>query len=707
VTENAKTGIFAAVAAAIGCIAWFTMPQQATSIKDDTQQLIGKPMFESFTDPNSAATLKIVKFDDDLGQLKPFELTRDKTSGAWVIPSHDSYPADAASQVSNVANSFIGLRILTVESTKVDDQKLYGVVEPDIAKLEVGDTGVGTLVEMKDDRGESLVSVIIGKTVRDEKNKRYVRRARTDAIYTAELDVEPITTDFSKWIEGDLLKLSSNDIASLSIRDYSILQTQSGPGVQKNFDADLQYSPLDAKWSAKQVRVYGQDGPTERKIADDEELNLVKINEIKNTLDNLKIVKVARKPKGLAADLKADKELMDDNTKILSLSKKGFLPGSSADGSMELYSTNGELGVKLNDGVEYLLRFGKTTAGESSDEEDAEKESTSGVALNRTLMVTARLDESQYPMPTLQKVPETIADLKELEARENPPETSAPSEAKSDEAAKDKAATSSDDKSPEAKTDEAKEAKKDEVKADDAKADAAKTPEEPANATEPAKTDEPAKTEEPAAPSKADQSGLDQPKIGTRLVRLQAEEEAKSASSEKASEAKPSEKADSADSKPKANDKKKQQAKKKDDGKKDDGKAEKKDDAAKEKDASPDKPAIDKPATDKPATDKPATDKPAVETEEELKERLEAARERITKANTRELDERNDRLNAAKKKAGELNARFAEWYYEISDSEFKRLRATLDDLIKKKSAAGATPPGPPSDGLGFPGGSPF
>jgi Domain of unknown function (DUF4340) len=704
VTENAKTGIFAAAAAAIGCIAWFTMPQQITSIKENSQELINKPMFEKFTDPNAAATLKIIKFDDDLGQLKQFELARDKASGAWVIPSSDSYPADAATQVSNVANSFIDLRILTVESTKVEDQKLYGVVEPDINKLEAGDSGVGTLVEMKDDRGESLVSMIVGKTVRDDKKKRYVRRARTDAIYTAELDVEPITTDFSKWIEGDLLKLSSNDIASLGIRDYSILQTQSGPGVQKNFDADLQYSPLDAKWNAKQVRVYGPNGPTERKLTEDEELNTVKINEIKNTLDNLKIVKVARKPKGLAADLKADKELMDDNAKIVSLSKKGFLPGQGADGSMELYSTNGELAVKLNDGVEYLLRFGKTTAGESSDEEDAEKESSSGVALNRTLMVTARLDESHYPMPTLQKVPETIADLKELEARENPPQEPPANEAKSTE--------------PPAKASSDKEPAGDKAPGD-------KPADDKATGDKATGDKEPTSAKEPAAPNKADQSEFDLPKLGTRLVRLQAEEEAKAGSSkeasEKAAEAKPAEKTEAKDSKPKADEKKKQPAKKKAEGKSD------KKDSAKGKEPTAEQPTSedgkksevkadtksDAKAESSPEMKSDAKSeakdakKPAVETEEELKERLEAARERITKENTRELDERNDRINAAKKKAGELNARFADWYYEISDSEFKRLRATLDDLIKKKSAPGSTPPGPPPGGQGFPGGAPF
>ncbi len=36
---------------------------------------------------------------------------------------------------------------------------------------------------------------------------------------------------------------------------------------------------------------------------------------------------------------------------------------------MGLYSSNGELLVKLNDGIEYLLRFGSRREGETSDDE--------------------------------------------------------------------------------------------------------------------------------------------------------------------------------------------------------------------------------------------------------------------------------------------------------------------------------------------------
>ena len=102
-----------------------------------------------------------------------------------------------------------------------------------------------------------------------------------------------------------------------------------------------------------------------------------------------------------------------------------------------------------------------------------------------------------------------------------------------------------------------------------------------------------------------------------------------------------------------------------------------------------------------PQTKEPPRDpSPAQLTDEEWKERLEAERERITKENQRKIDQRNDRLAVAKKKSAELNARFADWYYIVSDAEFKRLKIELSDLI---TAKGASNPGPPD---GLPGGVP-
>lgn len=647
--ENSKTGIFVGVAALLGLLAVLTLPKSAPDIRDDVEQIIGKPLFEKFTDPTVASSLQITKYDADMGSLKPFELAQEKSSKAWIIPSHDSYPADAAAQVSKVANLFIGLKILTLESTKTEDQKLYGVIEPDVSKLKVGDTDVGTSVKIKDDKGESLVDIIIGKTVREDPTKRYVRKAGTDPIYTAQLDTTPLVTDFSTWIEGDLLKLSSNDIETLTIRDYNILPNARGQGeLSKNFDAEVTYSTKENKWLPKSIKTFPGPEPAERALTDDEQLNATRLNEMKSALDNLKIVDVVRKPKGLASDLKADKSLLDDNAKILSLAKKGFIPGPAADGTLELYSSSGELAVTLNDGVEYLLRFGNATADVASTEDGKEKKSDN-VSLNRNLFVTAKLNESRYPMPELKPLPETIEQLKEMEAAAKEPKFK-PANPKIEAAEPSKDAAESE---PAAPTEESK--SKD-----------AEPVDEPSNGEKPTAPTEETK-EEPASdapkvePSKEDSSMLSNSK-SNRLVSFLQEE-------------KKEEQVTPAD----------------EDGKKDEPTAEK--EVAKESEK-PEAPAADK--------DKPA-DAPVVETEEELKERLDAAREKITKENKRLIDARNDKLEAAKKKASELNARFAEWYYEISDSDYKRLRISLEELIQKKSEA-ANQNAAPDFSNGFPGG---
>ncbi|MCY2974311.1 MAG: DUF4340 domain-containing protein [Planctomycetota bacterium] len=689
--ENAKTITFAVVAAVLGLGAYASLPKVGVSEKDVVNSVVGKPLFEKFTDPTVASTLKIVKYDPNQVRIAPFELTRDKKSGAWIIPSHSSYPADAASQVSKVANAFIGLKILSVESTKADDQKLYGVIEPDATKMDAGETAFGTLVRMQDDKGEPLVDLIVGKTVRDDENKRYVRKSGSDAVYVATFDPAPLTTDFSAWIEGDLLKLSANDVETLTIRDYNIIPTQRGGGqLDRDFDATVSYSTKDNKWIADAITVYTEAGDVPRTLTADEQINTAKLNEIKNALDSLKIVDVVRKPQGLAANLKADKQLLDDNEKILSLYNMGFVPVQTESGGLDLLSSSGELAVTLKDGVQYLLRFGK--AAENVDMGTDGKVADTTVALNRSLFVTARLDESRYPEPVLKTLPTTIAELDAIEASAKATESPATSdvpEMKDVEFAPaiPDAAKPTDTSKPEAAKPEA--AKSDATMPTDAiKTETTEIPK-----VEPPTLETP--TDSPASPPPAEKSpagGQSNSNVTLpkgRFVALQeeatktpevaeaakeaAKEMAKAAPAEPAATAQPSETAPQTVPEVKADLKAEAQTEVKPEMKAD------------------------------PAQAPAAT---AAETEQEAKERLEAAREKINKENQRLIDERADKIEAGKKKAAELNARFAEWYYEISDADYKRLRIKLDELIEKKGN-----PSSPADNAGaapgFGGGLPF
>jgi hypothetical protein len=66
---------------------------------------------------------------------------------------------------------------------------------------------------------------------------------------------------------------------------------------------------------------------------------------------------------------------------------------------------------------------------------------------------------------------------------------------------------------------------------------------------------------------------------------------------------------------------------------------------------------------------------------------LELERERVRKENQRKQDERDEKLKKARQRIEELNARFADWYYVISEDEYKKIRLSRNDLIKEKDTA--------------------
>lgn len=590
-TESSKTGIIAAIAAVSTFLAWTTTTRNYSTGPSSATARINQPLFEKFADPLTAASLKIMKYDSDAEQYEEFEVAKDR-NGVWTIPSHENYPADANKQMSEAANLFVGLKALNIASEKRDEHKMFGVLEPDKKKEAEGGDGVGELVQFRDEKGDILADLIIGKVDATDTKKRFVRIPSEDVIYVVELNTNPLSTDFKQWIESDLLKLSSNDIEGIGIRNYSLVKTGQGTlGLSQNYDADLNFNVRDGKWQPTNLVVYDGRVAKPRELDPTEEVNSTKLNDMKSALDNLRIVNVAKKPAGVAADLRGEK--LQEST-LQALQRRGFFASqTSGTDSYELFAMNGDLQVTLKDGVQYLLRFGNG-AGASFEpvetEETKDGEASKEVSINRFLLVTTRLDESKFPPPDLERVPETVEELKAMEAAK-------------------KAALQ-----PAVPTDP--------------------MPTEP-TAAEPSTT-EPATTE----PAATDASVPDAAKP----------------EGETPAEGKPA------------------------------GDEPNKDPVAKSQDRTG---TVRLVSFQDPAP-------PAELSDEEWKERLEAERERITKENQRKIDQRNDRMAVAKKRVAELNARFADWYYIVSDSEFKRLKIELADLIAKK---GVGLPAPPPSGL--------
>src|SRR5207248_6233535 len=113
--------------------------------------------------------------------------------------------------------------IIGVAAKDNNEHELYGVNDPD--KAEVGTKGVGTLVAMQDDKGNDLLRMIVGKEVAGAINQRFVRKPSQDQVYVTSIDMSKLPTEFEKWIEKDLLKISTFDVNRVVLKDYLLLPT--------------------------------------------------------------------------------------------------------------------------------------------------------------------------------------------------------------------------------------------------------------------------------------------------------------------------------------------------------------------------------------------------------------------------------------------------------------------------------------------------
>ena len=379
-------------------------------------------LYPELADPEKAASMEIVTFDDETATLRPFKVVQ--TGGVWTLPSHDGYPADAKDQLAAACNELVDRPILDVVSTSPADHETYEVVEPDPEKLKVGTTGVGRLVEIRDASGNKLARLVVGKEAKrstagppSARTLRYVRKAGQDPVYLVELDAAKFTTKFDDWIEKDLLKLSPWDVRRLVLDDSTCalgLDEASGkPAVSRSRKSliELAYDDKDAKWSLGSLEAFdAANKPRPEKLAADEELASDRLNDLRNALGDLKIIDVARKPAGLSGDLKAAEAFANDREAVMSLAQRGFFPFASG----EILSGNGETIVGMKDGVEYLLRFGNGTSVSGEPQDQAKPDAPGGetAAAERTgryLLVMARFNEALLEKPKLDPLPEVPA----------------------------------------------------------------------------------------------------------------------------------------------------------------------------------------------------------------------------------------------------------------------------------------------------------
>ena len=374
-SETNKTLTFAGVALLLFLLVLVTAPGTVTP---DAFADRGELFFPEFINPNDAATMEVIEFNGETASAKPFKVTfRD---GRWTIPSHNDYPADGKDRLAQTAAGVISLRKEDFRSSNVADHEAAGVGDPlDEALTTL--QGRGKRVTLKDPSDQVLADIIIGKEVPERTGFHFVRLPAQKRVYVAKADFE-ISTSFADWIEKDLLQVEKNGIDNVVIRDYSINERT---GVV-NQRGTLNLEKDGSTWAAD-------------RMATDEEIDSVKMNELLQAVDELSIVGVRPKPAGLLLSLQRSAEGMRiTEADMISLQGKGFY--FSRDGS--LLSNEGELQVQTDSGVKYTLRFGEILFGSGEDVSagsESNQDQSSGPGENRYLFVTSSFQPELFPEP--------------------------------------------------------------------------------------------------------------------------------------------------------------------------------------------------------------------------------------------------------------------------------------------------------------------
>ena len=408
-----KTASFLGVGLLMLAIGWAVQPRfKPATLKPAVERVL----FPELTDAEKAASLEIIRYDDELATLYPFKVI--KSGGVWVLPSHQNYPADAKDQLAAAATELVDLKALDVVTERAADHEVYGVIEPDQEKIKPGMTGVGQLIEIRDASGSKIARLIIGKEDKQagvgsgSRRLRFVRKAGQDPVYRVELDTSKFTTQFGDWIEKDLLKLTPWDVRSVELDNYTLAAVESEGRLevrqQRSEKMQLSYDDKASSWQLTSLETFPNEDsaePVSEELKNNEEVDSTKLNDLRNALGDLQIIDVARKPAGLSADLKAAENFVNDVEAVSSLQQRGFLPLPSG----AILSTEGQTVVGMKDGVEYVLRFGAgttvTESGKAGSGEDDDASEKSAETAARYLLVMAQFNEGLLEKPELAVLP--------------------------------------------------------------------------------------------------------------------------------------------------------------------------------------------------------------------------------------------------------------------------------------------------------------
>jgi hypothetical protein len=336
-SETRKTATFCGMALALVAVTWATTPRLRTP---DVLVDRGQLFFPQFTDPNPAASLEVVQFEERNAAIKPLKVQN--RNGRWTIPSQFDYPTDAKDRLAKTAAAIIAMRRDDVASDTLADHERMAVVDPldnNVPTL----AGRGTRVTVRGAREELLADIILGNPVASRPGYRYVRQPGQRRVFVSNVGDLTVSTAFGDWIERDLLQMTAQDIDAINIRNYA-LDRSTGQVVPGD---TLLLQRMGDQWS-----LYG--------LRPGEQLDLGALDVVIRSLVNLTISGVLPKPPGISATLReAVGSATLTEADIADLRGKGFYLTPTG----QLVSNRGEVVIRTTSGVFYTLRFGDIAPG--------------------------------------------------------------------------------------------------------------------------------------------------------------------------------------------------------------------------------------------------------------------------------------------------------------------------------------------------------
>ncbi len=596
----------------------------------------GQDFFPEFKDPAKATALQVVSFNEELAASKEFTVVN---KDGWRIKSHNNYPADGKDQLAKSAASVMALKRGAIVSHREADHERFGVLDPLDEKKDTPLKGRGTRITMLEKGEIALADFIIGNKVEGSEDKRYLRKPDEKTVYMVSAKFD-ISTKFTDWAETDLLKVGGIDITHLKSTRPKFNDDEELEGVD--------VVELSREKSADPWKLLGLDDAAEELKADE-------VTTMVSTLDDLKLVGVRVKPSlagksllsadlrlNVPAELRSNPEFIQQAQSVLisSLGEKGFKVGKDEEGNRQLFSNEGELVASTKDGVVYRMTFGSVFSGSEEDLEIGRNEETKPDAAK-----SKTEDKKDEPLDDKKPKPENVTKGRYLFVR-----------AEFDQKLLGEAPVEPVKPEPPPGVDPL----------DDVKSE---------GKDKPADTEKKDDTAKGSDPKKEDGA---KPEADSKDAKKEADSKESKCGEDEAAKEKEKAKPDDAKPTPESNDDTKKDADKKP-----------AEPTAKDKDA-------EKTKDEKPADDKPKDEKKP-EKKEEPKIDLKAQYQEALKKFDVEKGSfvaatvaYEAKIETGKTKVKELNDRFADWYYVISNDSFDKLRLNRSELVKKKLPAEAT-----------------